>query len=95
MSKFNFFDRRSISTTTFTDHAFSWDFISAGIMLLNESENVADVVQYSFNGSDLHGDLRPGTVSAAIAFDSRHESKVYFRLASGAATLIVRVETWA
>lgn len=95
MSKFNFFERRLISTTTFTDHAFSWDFISAGIMLLNESANAADIIEYSFNATDVHGDLRPGTVSAGLAFDLRHESKIYFRLASGAAASVIRVETWA
>ena len=95
MSKFNHFSKRTVSTTTFTDTLVSWSFNSAGILLLNENTVGTNVIQYSFDGETLHGDLTPGTVSAAISFDNRHESKVYFRLAAGAVASVVRVESWA
>ena len=86
MSRFNFFDRILIATTDFSDHVVSWSFNSTGILLLNESTSAVDIIQYSFNGTDLHGELRPGTVAAGLAFDNRTESSIYFRLASGAAS---------
>ena len=94
MSKFNFFDRILIATTDFADHKVSWSFNSAGIMLLNESTTPADVVQYSFNGVDVHGDLRPGTPAAGIAFDNRIESSIYFRLETAGSGVLVRAEAW-
>jgi len=95
MSKFNHFSKLTVSTTDFADKFVTWEFISAGIMLLNENSSASDVIQYSFDGETLHGDLTPGTLSAAMSFDNRKESKIYFRLAAGATTAVVRVETWA
>ena len=92
MSKFNFFDRVTVSTTAFT--WVSWEFNSTGIMLLNESTTSANIIQYSFNGTDLHGDLRPNSPSSSMAFDNRTESSIYFRLAPGAGSAVLRIETW-
>ena len=94
MSKFNFYERVDVNTTDFAEHRSRWTFNSTGIMLLNESTDTADIIQYSFNGVDLHGELRPNTPAAGLAFDNRTESAVYFRLASGASENIVRVEAW-
>ena len=94
MSKFNFFDRFSVTTTDFADSRRSWDFNSAGIMLLNESSVTAEVIQYSFNGVDLHGELRPNSPSAGLAFDNRTESSIYFRLATAGSGVVIRVEAW-
>lgn len=49
-------------------------------------------VTYSFNGFTDHGDLRPGTPTAAIFFDNRAVTKIWFKVASGTAE--VRVEAW-
>lgn len=95
MSKFNFFQEVLVSTTTFTDAAVSWDFISAGIMLLNENTTSGRIVDYSFDGENVHGRLDPDTDARSLAFDNRHESAVYFRLKTAGAACVVRVEAWA
>jgi len=94
MSKFNFFNRVSVTSTVFEDHKRSWDFNSAGIMILNESTTSGDIVQYSFDGVTVHGDTVPGTVAAGLAFDNRIESAIFFRLASAGSAVSIRVEAW-
>jgi len=59
--------------------------------MVNEGANV---VEYSFNGNTLHGDLTPGTPTAAIFFDNRRIPGIWFRVPAGLATTI-RVEAWA
>lgn len=90
---FNFFDRLTITSGNFSSHVVSWDFISAGIALINEGTS-GNIIQYSFDGVNVHGDLDPDTASSGIIFDSRHQCKIYFRLSSGTSAN-VRVETWA
>ena len=50
-------------------------------------------VEYSFNGTTVHGDMRPGTPTQAIFFDNRKVSKVWFRVPSGL-PVEMRVEAW-
>ena len=95
MSKFNFFDRIEVSTVDFEDHLSNFGFISSGISLINTSILFGDVVEYSFDGSTLHGDLNPTLPSAALSFDNRYESKIWFRLQSSGTPVIIRVEAWA
>lgn len=90
---FNYFERVTVDTDNFADCALSWDFISAGIALLNEG-TTGNIIQYSFDGITVHGDLNPGTSSAGVIFDNRHQSKVYFRIGSGSSA-DVRFEAWA
>jgi hypothetical protein len=94
MSTFNFFERLTITAGTFSDFRVSWSFISAGIALLNESTVSGRIIEYSFDGETVHGDLRPNLGSQGIIFDNRHESVIWFRLV-GTAPAVVRVETWA
>lgn len=94
MSKYNFFNRFLASTIEFHNNMVSWSFNSTGIMLLTESTAPTDIVQYSFNGTDVHGEIRPNTPAAGLSFDNRTESRIYFRLVEGANPTIVRVETW-
>lgn len=51
-------------------------------------------VQYSFNGVDVFGDLRNGTPTAALTFQNRSISEIWFRLTSPG-SVEVRVEAWA
>lgn len=95
MSKFNFFDRRAVSSTNFEDNKFSWSFISAGIILENESTTSGDVLEYSFDAETVHGTLDPDLPTAALAFNNRHESKIYIRRQSAGSAVTVRVEAWA
>jgi hypothetical protein len=95
MSNFNYFNKVHVSTTNFSDRQVTWTFNSAGILLLNESTVAGRVLEYSFNGTDVHGDLDPTLPSAGIAFDNRHESRVYLRLKTAGASVICRIEAWA
>lgn len=54
------------------------------------------IVEYSFNGNTLHGDMTPGTPTHSIFFDNRRISKIWFRLADGNQPASrIRVEAWA
>jgi hypothetical protein len=52
-------------------------------------------VEYSFDGTTLHGDLENGLPNQGLGFDNRPipTRKIWFRNAS-AATSVVRVEAW-
>lgn len=88
---FNFFTKFSVTDTSFPTNAqvvipFAGQ---SGFSLVNEG---ATIIEYSFNGTTLHGDLTPGTVTAAIIFDDRRIPAIWFRASSSS---IVRVEAWA
>ncbi len=51
-------------------------------------------VQYSFDGEEVHGDLRNGTNTAALTFQNRAISEIWFRLLAGG-SVEVRFEAWA
>lgn len=89
----NFFDKLQVSSTSF-DVDVQWNFISTGIALMVEAESVEDVVQYSFDGETVHGDMTPGKPSEAIIFDNRHQNHIWFRRESAGAPVLVRVEAW-
>lgn len=90
---FNFFDRFTVSTSNFSDTPVSWNFISCGIALLNEGAS-GNIVEYSFDGVNVHGDMDPDKPTAGMMFDARHLNKLYLRLKSGTSAA-VRVEVWA
>lgn len=91
----NFFTKLEVSSTKFIpSQRAKWDFNSTGLAILVESDQVNDVVQYSFNGNDVHGDLTPLTPSEGIIFDSRFESSVWFRRAESGGIVVIRVEAW-
>jgi hypothetical protein len=64
-------------------------FNSQGFTFLNRGTHV---VQYSFDGATLHGDLDPADASQGLSFDGRCECKVWFRALDGYGD--VRVEAW-
>lgn len=91
----NYFEKLSVSSTTFSNLVrASWSFTSVGIALMVESNDVTDVIQYSFDGKTVHGDMTPTMPSEGIIFDNRFESKVWFRRATPGAAVVVRVEAW-
>jgi hypothetical protein len=91
----NFFHKLHVSTTSFdTPQMCQWNFISIGIALMVESNDRDDVIQYSFDGKTVHGDLTPLLPSEGIVFDNRFQSKVWFRRATPGDPVLVRVEAW-
>ena len=91
----NFFTKLQISSTSFTTaQRAKWGFNSVGLALLVESNDATDVVQYSFDGTNVHGDLTPLLPSEGIVFDNRFENNVWFRRATPGDAVIVRIEAW-
>ena len=90
----NFFHKFHVSTTDFDDHTVAWDFNSQGFSIMVESVNDTDVVQYSFDGSTVHGDLTPGFSSQSLVFDERRANRIWFRLETEGDPVLVRVEAW-
>ena len=90
MSRYNYFDVITVDGYDFPASAQArFGFISQSITLLNRGSYV---IQYSFDGSTLHGDLNPSDESKGLTFDSRIESKMWFRAVDGYGP--VRVEAW-
>lgn len=91
MSKFNYFFNELVDAYDFpTIPQVNFDFNSEGFTLINRG---LWVIQYSFDGSTLHGDLDPSDATKGLAFDARTESKIWFRVIDGYS--IVRVEAWS
>ena len=89
----NYFHKLHVSSIEFDVFA-KWNFNSVGLALMVESNDPTDVVQYSFDGKTVHGDMTPMMPSEAIVFDNRAQSIVYFRRAEPGNPVLVRVESW-
>ena len=90
MSKWNYFNELSVDGYSFPETPqVNFHFNSQGFSFLNRGSYT---IQYSFDGSTLHGDLKTGDDSIGRVFDSRSECKVWFRAVDGYGT--VRVEAW-
>ncbi len=92
---FQFFEKTDVSSLSFggnADVAFNFRG-QQSLSIVNEG---SDVIEYSFNGNTVHGDMTPSTPTAAIFFDNRRVSKIWFRVAAGGSgTHTIRVEAWA
>lgn len=91
---FNFYSKYTILNSAFQDECDTIiTFSTTSVMML--LENTTGVVEYSFNGNTVHGELNAALPSRAIAFDNRVISKIWFRVASGSPSpLTVRVDAW-
>ena len=90
---FNFFQKVEISSVTFNDSCdVLVTFPTQGVIFLLEDTGV---IEYSFNGNTVHGDMDSSQASKGMTFDNRKISKVWFRLVSGSAPITVRVEGWS
>jgi hypothetical protein len=88
---YNFFQKVDVNTSVFGDgYGSSPDLmfnqpitaiiISKGIMLINEGSGV---VEFSFDGKIVHGELDSTKASAGLAFDNRLVSMIWLRLKIG------------
>lgn len=101
----NFFQRASISATTFggasTDGyqpdmfiTFSTQFV---VIINTTTAAVNKVLEYSFNGTTVHGelDVASGSQTVKIEMPFRVVSKIWFRIKSGSSgPLTVTVQAW-
>lgn len=68
-------------------------FWSAHVMVLNQSNT--DAIEYSFNGTDVHGRLNPNEPNEGIDKPHLHADRVWLRVvAGGAGGQPVRVWAW-
>lgn len=93
---YNFFKKKTISSATFGSPVDGYypdvliTFPVQSFALYNEGTGI---IEYSFNGFTVHGELNPATVGALL-FDHRTCNKIWFRLKSGSSS-VVRVDAWA
>jgi hypothetical protein len=99
MSDFNFFNKISISDTEFSnDYDAIIPFRKSNMSFSFCLENAAsgNIIEYSFDGETVHGDMEYDTPTQAMFFDDRIFTKVWFRAkTSGDIGVIIRIEAWA
>ncbi len=88
---FNYFRKITVTNTTFpSESQVMFNFKGqCGFSIINEGSTL---VEYSFNGNTLHGDLTPGSSTASLTFSNRRVPAIWFRSAS---STVVRIEAWA
>lgn len=98
---FNFYQALTVTWTTFGGGAsdgYGCDMIitfpSYGVIFTNESPGT--VVQYSFNGSTVHGVLDGTTTSTtrSMTFLNRQVALIWFKVVTGG-TANITVTAWA
>jgi len=98
---FNFHQKMIVTASDFGSNSIDGyqpdmiiTFSTQGVMFFNESG--AGVVEYSFNGTTVHGELDPTLPSRALSFDNRVISLIWFRIKPGSfGPVVVRVDAWA
>jgi hypothetical protein len=93
---FNFFQIVPVTATSFGSNSVDGyqpdcviTFPTYGVTFQLEGTGV---IQYSFNGNTIHGDMTDGYASASLSFDNRVISCIWFQAVTG--TPNVRVEAW-
>ena len=90
----NFFEIVTVDNSDFDGYT-DWGFNSIGFLISLENGSDNDVVEYSFNGTAVHGRMKVNTITSALAFDNRVQTKIYFRKPVGpSASIDVRLEVW-
>ena len=96
----NFFEKSAVNWTTFGGNSpdgYQPDMIipfnTRGALFLNEGTGV---VEYSFNGTTVHGELNSAGISAGLSFDNRIVCKIWLRVKTGSSgPITVSVQAWA
>ena len=89
---FNFFQNATISSGTFAtdcDMIITFPTYTVSFILTGGGK-----LQYSFNGTDIHGDMdsAASSLTASLTFQNRPITKIWFKNTSG--TTNIRVEAW-
>lgn len=96
---FNYFQKFAVMATTFGGESIDGyqpdailTFSTQSVMFLNLGTGT---VEYSFNGTTVHGELNSANPSAGMVFDNRIISMIWFRVQSGSSGPIeVSVRAW-
>jgi len=97
---FNFYEKINVVATDFGSESVDGQqpdiiitFPTQSVLFLNEGTGV---VEYSFNGNHVHGELDSSLPSKALSFDNRVISFIWFRLKSGnVGPITIRVDAWS
>lgn len=97
---FNFYQKYEVTASTFGGHSDDGNqpdmiitFPTQSVIFLNEE--TSGVIEYSFNGNTVHGELDPTLPTRGLTFDNRVVSMIWFRVKSGSTgPLTVRVDAW-
>jgi hypothetical protein len=88
----NFFAKPTISDTGFPASPQVMINLATHVQGFSITLTSGAQVEYSFNGTTLHGDLVAAEGTKSVQFNNRTATKIFFRSAAGAT---VRVEAWA
>lgn len=102
----NYFQKVNVSSTTFGGDSIDGyqpdlviTFTSQGAIFTNENATASNkIVEYSFNGHTVHGELdaSSGSLTKQLVFNNRVISKIWFRVKSGSSgTIVVSVQAWS
>ena len=91
---FNHFERVTVTASEFGDFADTHFKMRRSNMTFSMIWEGTGIIEYSFNGNTVHGDMRDGTPTQAMFFDDRNVEGIWFRVAGGAGGT-VRIEGWA
>ena len=90
---FNFFKKMTVVATEFGDQSIDGNqpdmIITFPTYTVTFQLETDGSVEYSFNGTTVHGDMTAGRFSANLIFENRVISKIWFKGAG-----IVRIEAW-
>lgn len=97
---FNFFQKLATTATTFgggSADGYQPDmiipFTTSGILMLNEGSGA---VEFSLNGTTVHGELDSAGASKGLSFDNRVMSLIWFRVKSGSSgPITISVQAWS
>lgn len=90
---FNFFKKVTVTNSSFNNMSdIVIPFNTQGLMLINEDTSA--VVEFSFRGNTIHGEMNPNLPSRSLTFDNIKICAMWFRLKSGTSA-IVSVYAWS
>lgn len=91
---FNFFQKINVTSPGFAPSPdLIITFPTQGVVFINE--NNSGIVEYSFNGNTVHGELDPSLPSKSKVFDNRVISIMWWRVKSGSSgPITVSIEAW-
>lgn len=101
---FNFFQKLVVSAATFgggSVDGYQPDMIikfpTQGVIFNVQGVGGANVIEYSFNGTTVHGELSQVSASNRyfLTFNNREISMIWFRVQSGSSSATVTVEAWS
>ena len=88
---FNYYNKYTVTNGTFNTNADI--IITFQTYTVTFDLESTGVVQYSFNGNYIAGEMDSSWASKTLVFQNRALSKIWFKLISGSG--IVRVEAWS